>query len=134
MQHSNIDLVASLYRAFSAGDADAVRAGLSPDIRWHSSGHDASSGTFEGVPAVLEHLLGADHMDDFALEVIDMLASAERVAVVARSSGRRGEHRIVNDFVQLIHVVDGRVAEVWDYKWDQQALAEFSALPWDRAS
>jgi ketosteroid isomerase-like protein len=33
----------------------------------------------------------------------------------------------VNDFVQVIRIDDGRIAEVWNDSWDQRALAE--ALP-----
>ena len=40
-------------------------------------------------------------------------------------SGRRGTERIVNDFVQVIRLADGRVSEVWNYYWDQRAIAEF---------
>jgi len=131
MQHENIDLVQGLYAAFMRGDGTAIAAGLAPDLRWHSSGTDVTSGTYEGIPAVLEHLIGADHMADYSMEVTDWLASDERVAVIARSSGRRGETQITNDFVQVLRIADGRVAEVWDYKWDQQALAAFTAIPWE---
>jgi hypothetical protein len=54
-----------------------------------------------------------------------MLASDERVAVIARTSGRRGTQRIVNDFVQVVRIEQGRVSEGWNYNWDQRALAEF---------
>ena len=64
-------------------------------------------------------------MDDYGLEVVDMLASDERVAVIARTSGRRGTQRIVNDFVQVVRLVEDRVSEVWNYYWDQRAPAEF---------
>jgi ketosteroid isomerase-like protein len=56
--------------------------------------------------------------------MVDMLVSEERVAVIARTSGRRGDQAIVNDFVQLIRIDDGRIVEVWNYNWDQRALAE----------
>ena len=134
MPHPNVTLVQSLYAAFARGDGDVIAASLAPDLAWHSSGTDETSGTFHGVDEVLQHLLGEDHMDDFSLEVIDMLASDERVAVVARSTGRRGEHTITNDFVQVLRITGGQVVEVWDYKWDQQALAAFSALPWKARS
>jgi uncharacterized protein len=134
MQHPNIALVQSLYAAFMRGDGGVIAASLAPDVRWHSSGTDETSGTFLGVPAVLGHLLGGNHMDEFSLEVVDLLASDERVAVVARSSGRRAAHTIANDFVQVLRIAEGVVVEVWDYKWDQKALAAFSALPWQAGS
>ena len=127
MQHENIDLIAQVYGAYMAGDRDTVIRLLSPDIVWQNSGHDSTSGTYHGVDAVLEYLMGEDHMEDYALEVVDMLASDNRVAIVARTSGRRGERTIVNDFVQLATIEDGLVVEVRNYYWDQRAVAEFLA-------
>ena len=85
---------------------------------------DALSGTLEGVPAVLGYLMGENHLDDYRLDVVDILASDERVAIVGRASGRVGTRPLTNDFVQVIRLEDGRVAEVWNYAWDQRAIAE----------
>jgi uncharacterized protein len=125
MQHDNIDLVARVYGAYMTGDTATVQDLLSPDIVWHNFGLDPTAGTLHGVAEVLDYLMGEDHMEDYALDVVDMLASDERVAIVARTSGRRGDRTIVNDFVQLVKIDDGRVVEVWNYYWDQKAVADF---------
>ena len=124
MNHPNIDRVQGLYAAYMGGDRERVAAAFSPDIRWHNSGYDATAGTLEGVPAVLDYLMGEDHLEDYRLEVVDMLASDERVAIIARTSGRRGTQELTNDFVQVIRFENERVSEVWNYNWDQRALAE----------
>jgi ketosteroid isomerase-like protein len=129
MQHPNIDLVHRLYGAYQAGDTDTVAAAFSADVRWSTSGWGPATGTAEGLPAVLAYLFEDNHMDDYGLEVRDILVSDDHVAVVARSCGRRGVHTIVNDYVQLIRIVDGRVVEVRNFNWDQRALAEFMAIP-----
>src|SRR6187455_1739337 len=129
MQHPNIDLVQGLYAAYMSGDRERVVAAFAPDVQWHNSGYDATAGTLDGVPAVLEYLMGENHVDDYALEVVDILASDERVAVIARTSGRRGTQRIVNDYVQVVRLERDRVSEVWNYYWDQRALAEFMPVP-----
>ena len=125
MQHPNIELVQGLYAAYMGGDRERVAAAFAPDVQWHNSGYDATSGTMVGVEPILAYLMGENHVEDYSLEVVDMLASDERVAIIARTSGRRGTERIVNDFVQVIRLEDGRVSEVWNYYWDQRALAEF---------
>jgi len=125
VQHPNIELVQGLYGAYMGGDRKRVAAAFAPDVQWHNSGYDATSGTMVGVEAVLGYLMGENHMEDYSLDVVDMLASDERVAIIARTSGRHGTQEIVNDFVQVIRLVDGRVGEVWNYAWDQRALAEF---------
>jgi ketosteroid isomerase-like protein len=124
VQHPNIDLVQRIYGAYMAGDRDTVAAALAPDVRWHNSGFDATAGDLRGVPAVLDYLMGTNHVEGYDLQVADFLASDERVAIIAKTSGRIGGRPVVNDFVQVIHVVDGRVDEVWNYNWDQRALAE----------
>jgi len=129
MPHANIELVQRVYGAYMQGDREAVRAAFDPGIRWHNSGYDPTAGTLDGPDAVLAYLMGENHMEDYRLEVIDMLASDERVAVVAKTSGRIGDRALVNQFVQLLHLRDGRVVEVWNYNWDQRGLAEaFAAV------
>ena len=125
MQHPNIELVQGLYAAYMGGERERVAAAFAPDVQWHNSGYDATSGTMVGVEAILGYLLGENHVEDYSLEVVDMLASDARVAIIARTSGRRGTEKIVNDFVQVIRLEHGRVREVWNYAWDQRALAEF---------
>lgn len=83
MQHSNIDLVQRVYGAYMGGDRETVIAALDASIRWHNSGYDATSGTLEGPDAVLDYLMGENHLEDYDLTVVDMLASDTRVAVIA---------------------------------------------------
>lgn len=134
MKHPNIDLIEGLYAAYMSGDREAVATGLSPDIQWQMSGDGEGSGTVIGIPAVLDFLYADRHMDDFSLEVSDLLASDAKVAVVARSSGRRGDRTIVNDYVQLFTLDGNRVVKVRTYNWDQRALAEFMAVPFEPVS
>src|SRR5690349_18526618 len=109
------------------GDADTLRGAFAPDVRLDVSGYDRTAGIYEGIDAVLGYFFADDHMDDYGLEVVDMLASDERVAVIAKSSGRRGERSIVNDFVQVIVLRDGKVAAIRNYAWDPNAVADFMA-------
>jgi ketosteroid isomerase-like protein len=122
MQQENLDLIRGVYGAYVSGDADAVTRAFHPDIVWHNSGHGPASGTYHGVAAVLGYLMGENLMDDYRLDVLDMMANSQRVAVVARTSGRRGERTIQNDFVQVIQIRAGQIAEVSNYYWDPQAL------------
>jgi ketosteroid isomerase-like protein len=97
VEHPNIDIVMGVYAAYMEGDREAVARGMQQEVRWHNSGYDPTAGTLQGIDAVLEHLLGEDHMEDYRLEVLDVLASDERVAIVARTNGCRGEATLVND-------------------------------------
>ena len=126
MTHPNIDLVGALYGAYMNGDRDAVLAKLAPTVEWRNAGEDE---VLRGPQAVLDHLLGEDHMDDYQLDVVDMLASDDRVAIVAATSGRRGETRFTNEFVQVITLADGLVTDVRNFYWDPPAVAAFLEIP-----
>ena len=83
------------------------------------------AGDLEGVDQVLGYLFADNHLDDYRLEVVGH--PRERRAGRGRSRERPAAPatgRITNDFVQVIRVADGRVSEVWNYHWDQRALAE----------
>jgi len=124
VEHPNIDLVRGVYAAYLSGDRDTLATRFEPSIRWHNSGFDATSGDLEGIDEVFGYLFADNHLEDYGLDVVDILASDERVAVIARTSGRAGDRTLTNDFVQVIRIADGRVREVWNYNWDQRALAE----------
>ena len=129
MDHPNIDLVRRAYAAYLSGDRATIDAVFDADLVWHNSGFDATSGDRHGIDDVLAYLWADNHLEDYQLEVVDMLAIDERVAVIARTSGRRGDQVIVNDFVQVVLIGDGRVVEVWNYYWDQRAIAEAFPVP-----
>ena len=129
MEHPNIDLVQRAYAAYMAGDRATIDEVFDAELVWHNSGFDATSGDRHGIDDVLAYLWADNHLEDYHLEVVDMLASDERVAVVARTSGRRDDMAIVNDFVQIVRIGDGRVAEVWNYYWDQRAIADAFPIP-----
>jgi uncharacterized protein len=129
MDHPNLDLVRRAYAAYLSSDLAEVQAIFDPDLVWHNSGFDATSGDRQGIDEVLAYLWADNHLEDYRLDVTDMLASDTRVAVVARPSGRLGDRPLVNEFVQVIRIDGGRVAEVWNYTWDQRALAEALPVP-----
>ena len=129
MTHPNVDLVQRVYGAYLSGDRATMEPAFSPSIRWHNSGFDATAGDLDGIDQVFGYLFADNHMEDYRLEVVDILASEERVAVIAKTSGRIGEQQLVNEFVQVIRVDGGRIVEVWNYNWDQRALAEAMPVP-----
>jgi len=127
---ANIELVQHLYGAFMQGDREAVRAAVSPDVTFSAPGSSAVSGTWRGADAVIEHLFEGDPLvEDYRLDVVDMLASDTRVAVIATTSGLRDGRRIVNDFVQVLTIAEGRVAEVRNYAFDLAGLEEALSAP-----
>jgi ketosteroid isomerase-like protein len=125
---SNIELVQSLYAAFAAGDREGVRAGLSQDVQYREPDYTGDGGVYSGRDAVIAHLLEGDPLvEDYRLDVVDMLTSEHRVAIVAVTSGLRGGQPIRNEFVQVVTLEGDQVSAIRNYMWDPQTLRDLMA-------
>jgi len=125
---SNIEIVQSLYAAFAAGDREGVRAGLSQDVQYREPDYTGDGGVYNGRDAVIAHLLEGDPLvEDYRLDVVDMLTSEHRVAIVAVTSGLRGGQPIRNEFVQVVTLEGDQVSAIRNYMWDPQTLRDLMA-------
>ena len=125
---TNIEVVQALYAAYAGGDPDALRGRLQDDVVWREPDYQGDGGSYRGRDAVVAHLFeGEPLVDDYRLDVVDMLASEQRVAIVATTSGTRNGRPVSNDFVQVIRVDGGKVCEVRNYLWDPQGLRDAMA-------
>ncbi|MBD3941437.1 nuclear transport factor 2 family protein [Microbacterium sp. NEAU-LLC] len=132
---SNIEIVQQLYGAFMQGDIDGVRDRLSADVEWREPAYQGDGGAYTGPDDVIAHLFeGEPVVEDYRLEIVDMLASDHRVAIVAATSGTRDGRPLTNEYIQLVTIADGRVSAVRNYCWDPQALREFFAPAPDPAN
>ena len=125
---SNIEIVQSLYAAFAAGDREGMRAGLSQDVQYREPDYTGDGGVYNGRDAVIAHLLEGDPLvEDYRLDVVDMLTSEHRVAIVAVTSGLRGGKPIRNEFVQVVTLEGDQVSAIRNYMWDPQTLRDLMA-------
>jgi uncharacterized protein len=130
MTQSNLELVQAAYAAFLRGDMDALPAYFDPEVVWHVPGRSAVSGTIEGSANVIAALgtvaaLIAD--GTVRLEVHDVLASDNHVVGLISEHGERNGKRLDDNFAQVVHVKDGRIAESWNLYTDLYARDEFWA-------
>ena len=122
---TNIETVQAMYGAFMSGDTDGLRAQLADDVVWREPEYQGDGGRYVGRDAVISHLLdGEPLVENYRLDVVDMLASEQRVAIVAVTSGTRNGRTITNEFVQVVTLRDDKVSEVRNYLWDPQALRD----------
>ena len=109
MSAENLELIRRGYEAFGRGDIGTVLGVLDPNIHWHIPGQrtqELAAGTF-------------------AIQVDDLLASAQRVAVLCTVSAQRhGQHWSATE-VHVWRVANGRAVEFREYHGDQQAEDEF---------
>jgi uncharacterized protein len=129
MTHPNEKLVRDLYAAFLAGDLDSVRAHYDPDVVWHVPGRNRLSGDVSGVDAVMESLtrLASLPAGMLHLQIHDVLASDDHVVGLISEQLEQDGKRVDETFSMVIHIKDGKVAEVWNMYFDPYARDEFWA-------
>ena len=101
------DVVRRQYLASAAGDLDALRATLAPDVEWTEMAGFPLAGTYrtpEGVTAGVMEILGRD-WDGWAAHDDDYVVDGENVVVLARytatnkATGKALAVRVAHHFV-----------------------------------
>ena len=124
--HPNLDVVNAAYRAMAAGDRDALAALHHDDVVLHVSGSGDHAGDYVGRDAVLQVGRGdGDGPDGVTTAVHDILWSPEHVVVLLQVRFARDGEPLTQNIVQVVHVADGQITEIWEYLWDQQADRRF---------
>ena len=125
----NVALATSGYEAFGRGDLVAVEATFAPGIVWHAQRLGQLGGDHAGWPAVLGFFARTMELTagTFRIEVEEMLANDDGVAVVVRSTATRGDAHLDSRQVHLFRIVDGRTTEVWQFVDDGAAVEAFWA-------
>jgi ketosteroid isomerase-like protein len=115
-----------LWDAVSKGDVERVERLCSPDLVWHTSGRGPRAGTVRGREQVLDHLgrIGED-ADQFESTLEDVMVGPRYAALVYHVTGLRGDQRLESDWVLLLRISEGRLAEAWSIPRDQYAVDEF---------
>lgn len=128
--HPNAQRVRALFRAFAAGDVAAIQGAIAEDAVWHFPGRRGQlAGSHRGHEAIFAFLgkVVALTEGSFRLDLVDVVANADRAVALFRGHGRRGEHVLDNPTCLVIRLVDGRASEIWEYVWDVEAVDAFWA-------
>ncbi len=90
MTHPNQQAIHSAYEAMGRGDATALMSILADDIEWEASGPGPVAGVYRGKDEVMNFFgkMAQAYGDTFRLDVVDMLASNDRVVVLTKEGGR----------------------------------------------
>jgi ketosteroid isomerase-like protein len=126
----SVELVLQGYRAFLAGDFEAIADMLDPDVEW--SGLDGGPWDHAGQENVLEVL--ADRLQDgFRIELERCIGVGDKVVVSFRASGvekdaadprplQSRRYFTVGRYSGIVTTHDGRVVHVQDYPHLSAAL------------
>jgi ketosteroid isomerase-like protein len=125
--HPNALLARRLITAYHNEDGSTMGSVLHPDVVWRVSGAHQLAGEYRGHDQVFGYfarildLVGGSH----AMVIEDVLASDERVFVLVTTTASRPGMQLQVRECLLFHVLDGRLAECWEYSPDQQVADAF---------
>jgi ketosteroid isomerase-like protein len=125
-EHPNVTRIKDMFAAFATGDSAVLNDVFAEDLLWHEGGRNQLSGDYRGREAVfgffgkfMEATQGS-----FRLDVHAVLADDEHGVALVVISASRGGRSITVNAVDVMHLRDGKVAEVWTVPADQYAFDE----------
>jgi uncharacterized protein len=127
MTHPNAELLRGGYDAFAKGDIGTVRGLFADDISWHVPGSSPLSGDYRGHEEVLGFFSRSIELSQgsFRIEIDDMLADGDRVAVLCTVAAERHGQSWSSPEVHLWRIANGKAVEFREFQGDQRSEDEF---------
>ncbi len=128
MAHEHVDLVRDGYAAFGKGDLDTLRDRFfAPDIIWHYAGRSQLAGHYHGIDQVMGWLGRTYELSAGTLRVDlhDVVGNDDHVVALTIVHAARNGKQLADQGVQVFHVRDGQVTEVWTLPGDQYTTDDF---------
>jgi ketosteroid isomerase-like protein len=128
-EHPNAKLIRHGYDAFAHGDLEALPEFMAPDVVWHEPGRGPLAGDHKGPEGVLALLgeLRARGGGTFAIEVVDLLANAERAVAIQAETARCGDRALDMASAVEFEIHQGKITEVTVYHADTYHFDQFWA-------
>ena len=125
----NADRIRDGYRAFNAGDVDALTDLFAEDIVWHFPGTSKLAGEHIGRDATLGMLGAYGAASDGTLQanMIDVMANGDHVTGWGNDTATAGGKTLDVTSVVIFTMRDGKVSEALHLFDDQAALDAFLA-------
>ncbi len=125
--HPNADLIRRCYDAFRKNDLATLGSLFAGNAIWHVAGKSPLSGTYKDQDAVFTLFRRVEELSGgtFQIEVHTVLADDEHGVVLTRATARREGKRLRVQGVNVFHVHNGKITEVWQASEDQPAIDEF---------
>ena len=128
-EHPNVELLRRGYQAFGSGDLAALDALFADDVVWHVSDRSAMAGDFKGKEQVFAQFgqLMERTGGTFKLDIHDIVAGDGHGVALSTATGSREGRSLNVRGVDIFHVADGRVTEMWSTSLDPYENDEFWA-------
>jgi len=120
-----IELMHDYIACARRGDWDTGYGYFAEDIQIRIPGRSALAGEHRGrvvARRYIETARALSHGQDVELEVIDMLASEERVALLVLERFHTADGPVEIRRANVYRWQDGQVAEIWIFEADQHAV------------
>jgi ketosteroid isomerase-like protein len=112
--HPNVAMVRESFDAMGRGDLAWLDEHMSDDIVWHVGGNSSAAGTTRGKDAVRQ-MMTPPGPDTLKIDLHDIVGGDDHVVVLgtAVATGPTTGKSVEYNFVNVFHVADGKVTEVW---------------------
>jgi ketosteroid isomerase-like protein len=130
--HPNVTLVVEAHARLEEGDLAAINDMFAVDITWHEFGSSPLAGSYvgrENVMAFWKRYFTAAGVG-FRQDILSIMANDDYVSSIVELNGIKPEATLSQGAVDVMRIVDGKIAEFWRYYADlDQANAFFAAKP-----
>jgi ketosteroid isomerase-like protein len=128
-EHPNADIVRQLYQSLEKGDLTAYLSLLADDIVYHAAGHCSFAGDYSGKEKLgkLAQKNYAETQGTHRVTRRQIMGTATYVAVIDTWNAQRKGQTIQMDNLLVYRIVDGKIAECWEYIENVEAHDAFWA-------
>ena len=130
-EHPNVARIKDVYAAMGEGDFATLNDMFAEDLVWHDCGRNQLSGDYRGREAVFQYFGKVMEVTEGSLHIAlhSVLADDEHGVALMTISAIRGRRSLNVNAVDVMHLRDGEVAEVWAIPTDQYTYDEFIGYP-----
>jgi ketosteroid isomerase-like protein len=126
-EHPNAKLVRRCYQAFAEDDVGALGEVLDPAVVWHEPGRSPLGGDHTGPDGLhgLVERFGTLSGGTFELDLVDVLATANRAVALHEMRASRGDKSLDMASAVEFEIHQGKITEVTVYHDDTYHFDEF---------
>jgi uncharacterized protein len=129
MAHPNEEVARSATEALSKGDMEGFLSHHADDIVVHFPGRGPMAGDHRGKDGVAKMFQQQMQLLDAPpqIETHDVLANDDHAVILNTTRASRRGQTLEQQQVVVLHIKDGKIAEVWLQFSDQQAMDEMAS-------
>jgi uncharacterized protein len=119
---SPLDVIDRYLAAMRSGDRETGYGFFADDIVFQIPGRSQFAGTHRGREAAVRYIESAvarSHEAEVELELIDTLASQERVALIVRERFKRDDGVVEIRRANVYRIRGGQIVEIWIFEANQ---------------